>query len=158
MARGDKKPKHRGKPSGKKRAKNVVKPKAKKQLADREPKSFDRTHVQWSFRCFDNYDWSEENHKTVPFTEIAGQMRSYESMTWGQIRGRPKHDHPIQRYRIITEAQNRLRELGLDDYDELWRFRFGGKLRLWGLRMGSVFHVLWWDPQHRVYPSPKKYT
>ena len=30
--------------------------------------------------------------------------------------------------------------------------------RIWGARRGDVFHVLWWDPEHEVWPSQLRYT
>jgi hypothetical protein len=35
----------------------------------------------------------------------------------------------------------------------MFRFRLGGKARLWGFRSERIFHVVWWDPDHRVYPT-----
>jgi hypothetical protein len=29
----------------------------------------------------------------------------------------------------------------------------GARERLWGFRRGSVFHVVWWDPDHKVCPT-----
>ena len=34
----------------------------------------------------------------------------------------------------------------------------GGKQRLWGFLRAGVFHVLWWDPEHQIYPSWEKHT
>jgi hypothetical protein len=45
-----------------------------------------------------------------------------------------------------------------DDFDELWRFRFDGLHRLWGLRLDDWFYALWWDPEHKVCPSTLKHT
>lgn len=157
MGKSQKNAKHRGNPSAKKQAKNAIEPKAKKHPPDREPKSFDGTYVQWSFKYFDNHEWFDGNHKTVPFTKIGNHMTSYERMTWAQIR-RQKRDHAIEPDCIIPEAWKRLIALELNDYDELWRFRFGSEPRIWGLKIKSVFYVLWWDPQHKICPSPKKHT
>ncbi|MDQ1010386.1 hypothetical protein QFZ82_004871 [Streptomyces sp. V4I23] len=51
----------------------------------------------------------------------------------------------------------RLDELGFGDRTEIQRLRFTGKQRLYGFLVGNVF-VLWWDPEHEVYPSPLKHT
>ena len=40
----------------------------------------------------------------------------------------------------------------------LWSFRVNGEQRIWGLKFGPEFHVLWWDPHHRVYPSTLRNT
>jgi hypothetical protein len=35
----------------------------------------------------------------------------------------------------------------------MFRFRVAGGKRLWGFRNGRVFHAIWWDPDHAVYPT-----
>jgi hypothetical protein len=37
--------------------------------------------------------------------------------------------------------------------DDMFRFRLGSERRLWGYRRGKTFHVVWWDPDHLVYPT-----
>ena len=46
----------------------------------------------------------------------------------------------------------------LDNLDELVSLHLSGIERVWGFRMHAVFHVLWWDPHHRVCPSLLKHT
>ncbi|HMH92267.1 MAG TPA: hypothetical protein VK586_14425 [Streptosporangiaceae bacterium] len=36
--------------------------------------------------------------------------------------------------------------------------RFAGEPRLYGFRDRNVFHVVWWDPRHEIWPSRKKHT
>ena len=71
-------------------------------------------------------------------------------MTWRQIRTRDDKNHPIEPDTITPDACDRLTAYKRDDYDELWRLRFNKRERLWGLRIGPVFYVLWWDPQHMI--------
>jgi hypothetical protein len=40
----------------------------------------------------------------------------------------------------------------------MFRFRLAGERRLWGYRVGRTFHVVWWDWDHKVYPTEKKHT
>jgi hypothetical protein len=54
---------------------------------------------------------------------------------------------------ICHEAQKRLEEIGLDDLDEVFRFRLASKPRLYGFLVQHIFYVLWWDPEHNVYPT-----
>ena len=42
-----------------------------------------------------------------------------------------------------------------DNADALFSFALTNKLRIIGLRVDDDFHVLWYDPQHGVYPSQK---
>jgi hypothetical protein len=73
-------------------------------------------------------------------------------MAHGQRRGDNKHKFiPIEH--LCGDAQRRLVELQLDDFDQLFRFRLGNMERLWGVVEGGVFYPVWWDPQHKVCPS-----
>ncbi len=56
---------------------------------------------------------------------------------------------------MISKAQSRLLHLKLDDEEELFRFRLDGESRVWGIREGRVFRILWWDPGHEICPSAK---
>ena len=53
---------------------------------------------------------------------------------------------------ITREAQHRL--MVLDKYfDTIFRFRLGNRRRLWGFRILANFDVLWFDPEHEIYPT-----
>jgi hypothetical protein len=73
--------------------------------------------------------------------------------TGGRNRHRKHHSQQISC--IEATAQSDLNRLKLSEIfgDELFRFRLSGEQRLWGFRNGRVFHVLWWDPGHDVYPT-----
>ncbi|MFE0219496.1 hypothetical protein ACFW0U_01225 [Streptomyces albidoflavus] len=53
-------------------------------------------------------------------------------------------------------ARERLDLMGLSDMTKIWKLRIGGPGRLWGFLVGNVFHVVWWDPEHEVWPSKKR--
>ncbi|MBR8638644.1 hypothetical protein KEF29_03355 [Streptomyces tuirus] len=55
-------------------------------------------------------------------------------------------------------ALERLTAIGLPDMTKIWKLRIGGPGRLWGFLVGNVFHIIWWDPGHEVWPSKKKHT
>jgi hypothetical protein len=64
---------------------------------------------------------------------------------------------------LCDDAQRRLLELKLGEWEELWQLvlRSGtrAKWRAWGRAEGSHFYLLWWDPRHTVCPrGPAKGT
>jgi hypothetical protein len=77
-------------------------------------------------------------------------------MTLGEILGRNNHRVSVEI--LCKEARDRLSELKLDDVDELLSLRLTGAQRIWGILEHNVVSLLWWDPNHQVCPSPKKYT
>ena len=80
-------------------------------------------------------------------------------MTWDEIFVKTKkHHHPVEVSKLLKEAQNRLLELEKDDWSELYSIKIGGTLRIWGMKDGQYFQVLWWDPKHEICPSKLKHT
>jgi hypothetical protein len=101
--------------------------------------------------------WSWNVNEGV-LQEIIAFLKQMERLTWTEIRsqthggGHLRH-HPIPVESLCAEAQRRLQQLRLDDLDELFEFRLGSRRRLWGaVPDDGIFCVLWWDPQHQVYP------
>jgi len=86
-------------------------------------------------------------------------LRMLESMTWAEIIRSKKKNHLVPVSNLCSEAQRRLEELGQDDCGELQSLGQMGSLpRIWGIRLHNILKVLWWDPEHRICPSLKKYT
>ncbi|GAA0403244.1 hypothetical protein GCM10009530_64050 [Microbispora corallina] len=98
---------------------------------------------------------------------IVDFLRDMEKLTWKEIKlqqaatsrkVRARH-HGQAVETLCQEARDRLNELGLDDCDELFRFRVKDqKGRLWGILSNEsprVFYPIWWDAEHEVYPVDK---
>jgi hypothetical protein len=90
--------------------------------------------------------------------DIFPKLKNYESMRWGEILKDQRRNHSVRKTALIKEAQERLIKLRLDDIDELFRFRLTGEQRVWGIRDGFVFSILWWDPFHAICPSTLRNT
>jgi hypothetical protein len=88
---------------------------------------------------------------------VLSKIKSYESMTWGQILADQKRNHSVALADCSKDARDRAIELDLD-IDELFRLRFNGTQRLWGIRDRQHFKLVWWDPEHQVCPSTLKHT
>ena len=68
---------------------------------------------------------------------------------------RRNHEHLVTE--LSEAAQERLRKLD-DGEERVFRFQLSGKRRLWGFRSGELFRILWYDPEHKVYPVKKRHT
>lgn len=101
------------------------------------------------------WGWNKIEIKLL-FREIIPKLQNYETMTWGEIEG--KDSHFIGVGKCSKEARKRLEELELDDLEELFSLRMSGRRRIWGRLQSSIFDILWWDPEHQVYPIEKKHT
>jgi hypothetical protein len=79
-------------------------------------------------------------------------------MTVGEaFRGRPGKDYAIEEL-PNPQARDRLEAIGLADQTRISRLRLGGTERLYGFLLGNVFHVVWWDPRHEIWPSELRHT
>ena len=87
---------------------------------------------------------------------IEPKLVQWASLTWSEIdrlntgTGHKMH-HSMPTSGLAEEAQNRLIEIERYD-DDIFRFRLGGKPRLWGFRVVADFQILWFDPEHEIYP------
>lgn len=80
------------------------------------------------------------------------------AISWNAVRAQTAGGHKRHHYQPVTSlcspARRRLRELELQDFDDrMFRFRDGATGRLWGFERDGIFYVVWWDPNHRVYPT-----
>ncbi|MGW1588316.1 hypothetical protein [Streptomyces sp. NPDC002386] len=80
------------------------------------------------------------------------KLVQFETMTIQELRESNAYVEYELPSRLDAEALTRLEEVGLSDLTKLGRFRLTGKSRLYGVMEGNVFHVLWWDPHHQIYP------
>jgi hypothetical protein len=99
--------------------------------------------------------WMKIRHKEF-FDTILPKIQNFESMTWQEILGRKSHEIRVDQ--ISKSAQKRLTELQLDDIEILVSLRLTGKQRIWGIKIQKIFKILWWDPEHEIYPSKLKHT
>ncbi len=89
-------------------------------------------------------------------------------LTWAEIEaqrigeqgGYRKRNHSQEIRRLTAAAQKDLMKRRLPEMfdDTMFRFRVSGQQRLWGFRKSNVFHIVWWDPRHQVYPTEKSHT
>lgn len=94
------------------------------------------------------------------FVRVIEKLKNFEKQTWGEIDRNKKNNHSSPISGMSYAARKRLNDLNIDARDQvvLYSLRLTGKERIWGIREGSEFYFLWWDPEHVVYPSQLKHT
>ncbi len=98
--------------------------------------------------------WGWRNLGLDKLDEIHKKLCSFEKMTVGQLVSGRGH-HKIAASSVCKQARERLVELERDDLDDLWSLHLTTVERVWGSITGSTFSLLWWDPDHTVYPVGK---
>jgi hypothetical protein len=91
-------------------------------------------------------------------TALINFMCEMARLSWPEIRrqraGQHLRHHSQPIVSLHHDAQRQIENLEYDDIaPEMFRFRLDGTARLWGYEVGGVFHVVWWDPNHKVYET-----
>lgn len=140
--------------------------KASKHTVKEEGYNSDGKQIIWRFDMIDRsgvfaFDLNRDDflHK-----EVMEKMINYSNMTWMEVKqqthdgGKSKH-HLLPVDFLSKEAVTRFKAKHLDEYsDAIFSFALQNKLRIIGIRENENFHVLWYDPEHKVCPSHKKHT
>lgn len=136
-----------------------------------EPKSW-----TWSFRKFDPHPkfLAEVEARQAPKQidedndfidnarkELLIKLKGFEHLSRQDLR--QQKSHRVEIVNLIRPARDRLAEMKLDDYEQLFSFRLNNKTRIYCLEEidsdnNSYMLVIWLDLHHVVYESKKKGT
>lgn len=106
----------------------------------------------------------DTNRQDFNYKLLLEKLLAYSTMTWQEIQ-QATHDKGKSKNHLIRNAQEeiskeawqRIEVMHLeDDSDSLYSFALTNIERVWGLKIGNEFHVLWYDPKHEVFPSKRK--
>lgn len=115
----------------------------------------------WRFTHVDHDGpWGFAEVEPAELCHILRCLAKFETMTLNEIfhnGGYPGKDYEVAAI-PNRAALDRLDELGLADQTKIWALRLQGEPRLYGFLDDNIFHVVWWDPKHKIWPSNKKHT
>ena len=120
----------------------------------------DEERVSWRLGDADlggPYQWSAITHADL--ARLVSVFREVDKKRWSQAMGDSTGEiKSIPRTSLCADAQRRLEAIHRDDESWFHEIRLGAKPRVWGTRSDSIFHVLWWDPEHQVCPAGLRNT
>lgn len=125
------------------------------------PEELDERHLEFTFRDADMVGpWSLQNISEIDARTLFSFLKDMESMTMKEAMA--GETGKMADYEDMTGCPNpapaqRLAEL-YDGADNVCRLRVTGRKRLIGLRVEHRFSVLWWDPEHEIWPTQKRHT
>lgn len=130
----------------------------------------DMEHLKWSvLDCYDDVvnDPNDSTGTSICYTfsksidkVLLDALKDRESTTWAALltqsggRTHGTNSHHIPMYKLIKEAQERAKELGIVE-DELLSLRLTGTQRVFGVLEGGVLNIVWFDRTHEICPSTK---
>ena len=135
-------------------------PTGKRAVVTRAPDNEGRERLSWRLGDADlggafGWDSISDAHLRSVFKMLCEADKSaWEAMAgdgMGQIKSIPVGN-------LSSSAKRRLQEIQRDDEEWLHEIRLGSRPRMWGIRRQGIFHILWWDPNHRVCPAPLRNT
>ena len=111
----------------------------------------------WRFSTTDKngrFAWPKGQEKE---SEIISKLHNFDSMKWSEIEGEDHHFLSLEK--LSKDATERLSAIHKDDAaDMLFSFHLNGQERIICIRENNIGKLLWYDPEHGVCPSNKKYT
>jgi len=124
-------------------------------------KNFDAQPPTWSFVIADK-SWPESLYSEragKDWTDIIlPKLRDFEGLTWAEIkrqtygRGNKSSNHYVYVNQMLKKVGKRLEQLHLEDKEQLFSLRLGSRKRIYGIKIGSVLRIIWYDPDHKLYP------
>ena len=133
-------------------------------IVSKTPESNDNAVIVWSFEKVDRngefaFDLNREDFELEDFFK---KLLDFSTMKWCELfppdESKSRH-HPLSESSLSKQALSRIKALQLEeDTDNLYSLALGGKVRLIGIRRGTIFQVIWYDANHEFAPSEKKHT
>jgi hypothetical protein len=101
---------------------------------------------------YDEQEWGWNRVRMEKFFDkCLKHLQHYEDKTWMQIK-EENHCHPVSLTDIVPRAQTRITSR-YGEIDNLWQVKGEGICRLFGLKDGQIFYLIWHDENHTVYPG-----
>ena len=124
-----------------------------------DPISYDSMPFTWRVHNgYIDYDHPEFGWHKVDILhflkKIVQTLQSYEGLVWHDVK-RNHHCHPWELDKIPKDCYGRLEERQID-INELYQIPLGGRSRIIGYKTGKTFYLMWWDKEHKFYPTKVK--
>ena len=133
-----------------KNARYLTQPTVSKKTAYTEKRPNFEMTIGWNFDRMDDSGKFACSLKALdPYTS---QLVKLEGLKIRDLLNRNRHNHPISLDKLSRTAQERIRILDIDE-ETLFQPDLKTPVRLWGVLEQNIFHILWLDPTHEVYPS-----
>lgn len=120
---------------------------------DKVENKFFRWRINSRYIDLDHREWGWETRLDIKefFGLLEKHLHRFETTEWIELQ-KQNSCHPIPVEKIIDKAQRRLYEKCPPGIDSLFQIKVGGKRRVWGERKEDILYLIWYDPDHTIYP------
>ncbi|MDF3310949.1 hypothetical protein P3H15_38775 [Rhodococcus sp. T2V] len=130
-------------------------PRAFEKLPTSAPADEDQ-QLRFRFGLVDERNWPLSKISREHFSRLLKRLAYFENLTVAQA----KSNNLLADYDVSVcpnKSVPKILTLSHAGRDDLCRLTVApsGDNRLFGFREGSEFHILWWDPNHDVWPEGK---
>ena len=105
-----------------------------------------------------NWNIKDDSH----VAKIVERMKGLEGLGWKKLINDRKNHHFVPVKNMSEKAYKRWNEIYWEkrrsDATSLFSLKIDSVKRLFGVKEGGVFIVIWYDPYHQICPSAKKNT
>ena len=136
---------------------------SKEPSIEKSPLSYWKMKPSFSFRKYDSgMSWALPMQGKPDADIVFSHLHDISSMTWSEVlqasggRSRGTNSHGVPIAKLCKEVKQRADRINLNE-DNILSLRLQGKVRLWGIiePENGCFFVIWYDPDHKVYPLSK---
>ena len=130
---------------------------SKRPVIAQEPESYMHRKMAWRIgriQLADPFGWHELDLSGI--LAIQNKLASFEGMTFGEVflEGN-KRNHEIPVDSIPNKIARQWIIKNLPGQTSLWTLRLTGAQRIWGILGDGAYQIVFWDPQHHIYPTSK---
>jgi hypothetical protein len=126
-------------------------PHTSKEIDNLENRLF-RWRINSNFIDLDHEEWGWVTKLDIDgfFNLLEKHLHRYESTDWKELK-KQNNCHPLPVEKIVPRAQERLCDK-CPGVDSLYQVSAGEVPRVWGVRREDILYLIWYDPDHTVYP------
>jgi hypothetical protein len=100
------------------------------------------------------YGWHVLDATSV--AEMKQKLGSLERNTWRDVFVRDaRNNHSIRTDQLKCPIARKWMAEYMPDQPLLWTIRVSGKERIWGIISEGAYQIVFWDPDHLIWPIPK---
>lgn len=142
-----------------KQKKVILQPISGRKVATQQPVNTVFRHMMgWNFNLMDDDNQFPWYCSFKRLTKYRNALLQFETKNFETIFKEDTSNHDWDNVeKINIKIRRRAQELNIE-LDSLCQLALSNKVRVFGIRNGNIFSIIWLDPEHSVYKTEKKNT